>query len=347
MSDFTPPTTGTWCPPQADLPRCHREEWDRRRFLAAGTMYAWSAAVPAALAATHLLAADAPGDNAKSAHAVPMPQITLGKHSISRLLVGCHDFDAGSHLSHFLDREMRAYYTPEQIVKSLRRCEAAGITAWQGHHQQGPLLDAYRRHRASGGTMRLLGVTLDVGGISANTWDDFNACAKIDGCIAMAHQGEATDRLFKHGKLDLVRDCLKRIRDAGLLVGVSTHMPAVVDAVESKGWDFDYYMACVYERHRSEADLKKLLGYVPLPVGEVYLKEDPRRMFKAVRQTKRPCLAFKILAAGRLCDHKAGIERAFRETLAGVKPSDGVIVGIYDRYSDQAAENAALVRRFG
>jgi alpha-L-fucosidase len=149
--------------------------------------------------------------------------------------------------------------------------------------------------------------------------------------------------LFKHGKLDLVRDCLKRIRDSGLLVGVSTHMPAVVDAVESKGWDFDYYMTCVYERHRSEADLKKLLGYVPLPVGEVYLKEDPSRMFKAVRQSKRPCLAFKILAAGRRYD----VERAFQETFAGIKPSDAVIVGIYDRYSDQAAQNAALVRRFG
>ena len=33
-------------------------------------------------------------------------------------------------------------------------------------------------------------------------------------------------------------------------------MPAVVDAIESKGWDLDYYMTCVYERHRSEAELR-------------------------------------------------------------------------------------------
>ena len=38
----------------------------------------------------------------------------------------------------------------------------------------------------------------------------------------------------------------------------------------------------------------------PLPVGEVYLQKDPARMYEAVRRTKRPCLAFKILAAGRL-----------------------------------------------
>jgi hypothetical protein len=41
------------------------------------------------------------------------------------------------------------------------------------------------------------------------------------------------------------------------------------------------------------------------------------------------------------------VERAFQETFAGIKPSDAVIVGIYDRYSDQAGQNAALARRFG
>ena len=119
------------------------------------------------------------------------------------------------------------------------------------------------------------------------------------GCLGVAHHGEVTDQLFKTGKLDEIHDFLKRVRDAGMLVGVSTHMPAVVDAIESKGWDLDYYMTCVYERHRSAEELKKLLGHVPLPPREVYLEEDPPRMFQAVRSTKRPCLAFKILAAGR------------------------------------------------
>jgi hypothetical protein len=69
-------------------------------------------------------------------------------------------------------------------------------------------------------------------------------------------------------------------------------------------------------------------------------------MFQSVRQTRRTCLAFKILAAGRLSKRKAWVERAFRETFEAVKPGDGVIVGIYDRYSDQVAENAAYVRKY-
>ena len=58
-------------------------------------------------------------------------------------------------------------------------------------------------------------------------------------------------------------------------------------------------MTCVYQRNRSDEEMKKLLGYVPLPPRELYLTEDPPRMFQAVHKTKRVCLAFKILAAGR------------------------------------------------
>ena len=64
-------------------------------------------------------------------------------------------------------------------------------------------------------------------------------------------------------------------------------------------------------------------------------------------RTQRPCLAFKILAAGRLSDRRQWVEQAFQQTLESIKPNDGVIVGMYDRYSDQPAENASLVARFG
>jgi len=63
-------------------------------------------------------------------------------------------------------------------------------------------------------------------------------------------------------------------------------------------------LTCVYEPHRSAEALEALLGQAPIPVGEVYLPRDPPRMFKAVRQTSKPCLAFKILAAGRLSERR-------------------------------------------
>jgi hypothetical protein len=286
---------------------------------------------PVALAATGA----AYGASADS-ESLELPQIRLGEHSVSRLICGDNPFKANSHLSASLNRQMKRYYTPSQILRTLSRCEQVGINCWQASFAGE--LELHRRHVEEGGRMQLIVIEADT---------DIIAKAKNVGAIAVAHQGEATDRLFKSGQLDKVNDFLKQVRDAGMLVGVSTHMPAVVDAIESKGWDVDYYMTCVYERNRSAAELKKLLNHVPIPVKEVYLTEDPPRMFRAMRNTKRPCLAFKILAAGRFSWHRQWVDRAFRQTFQSIKSTDGVIVGIYDEYRDEAAENAEFVRRYG
>ena len=265
-----------------------------------------------------------------------LPRIRLGKHTVSRLICGNNCFNGTSHTSPLLSEEMKRYYSPENVIRTLRRCQEVGIDTWQAGYRN---LVYHRRLLDEGGSLQLIAI-------------ENGDPAKIDalakgGCIALAHHGEATDRAYKAGQLDSIQDYLKRIRDSGMAVGVSSHMPAVFDIIESKGWDVDYFQTCLYERHRSAADLEALLGQVPLPVGEVYLSKDPARMFRIIQQTRKPCLAFKILAAGRRALTPDAVEQAFRETFANIKAKDAVIVGMYDRLSDQPALNAALARRFG
>ena len=298
---------------------------DRRDFLKKA-----AAASAVAVAAGHARGADRPAEKNR------MPRIALGTNSISRLVIGSNTFNGGSHLSTFVNREMKQYHTTEQILKTLRRGKEVGVNCWQISGSNAAL---FKRFADEG--LGMHGIVIASGNPAGiKTFADA-------GCVGIAHHGESTDNLFKRGNIEPIGDYLKRTRDAGLLAGVSSHMPDAIDAVESKGWHVDYYMICVYERHRSAEALKKLLGRVPIPPGEVYLREDPARMFKVVRQTKRPCLAFKILAAGRLSDRRQWVEAAFRETFAGIKPTDGVILGIYDRYSDQVGENARLTVRYG
>ena len=90
----------------------------RREFLKG--MGALSAAVVAAQYTTSAAAA--------AAEESTLPQIKFGKYSISRLICGANPFNAGSHLSVFVNHEMRSYFTPEQILKTLRRCQEVGIT---------------------------------------------------------------------------------------------------------------------------------------------------------------------------------------------------------------------------
>lgn len=267
-----------------------------------------------------------------------LPQIAFGSHTLSRLILGANTINGGSHLSRFVDLQMKRYFTLERIFDLLRQCEAAGINAWQADAAN---LEMFRQYRAAGGALQF--ISLAHPGEGERIADTLVAA----GAIGIAHHGEVTDTLFKRGEIDKIQGFLKRIRESGVMVGVSTHMPEVVDYVESKGWDVDFYMTCVYKRPRTREELKALLGHVPIRIREVYLEEDPPRMFAAMRQTKRACLAFKILAAGRLCERQETVEEAFRTTLTHIKPNDAIIVGLYPEHEDQVGLDAEYVRRYG
>jgi len=89
--------------------------------------------------------------------------------------------------------------------------------------------------------------------------------------------------------------------------------------------------------------LRKMLG--ELPLGYVFLEKDPERMCRVIQQTRKTCLAFKVLAAGRLADNPRKLEKAFRFAYSNIKPQDAVIVGMYPRFKDEIRENTEIVRR--
>jgi hypothetical protein len=267
-----------------------------------------------------------------------LPHIPFGDHTLSRLIAGANTINGGSHLSRFVNAQMKRYFTPEQVQSFFGHCEALGINTFQSGRGN---LDAYRQYVKGGGKLQFLSLWRD-NPDSPTELDEL----VLGGTIGIAHHGEVTDVMWKSGRIDEAREACLKIRDSGALVGVSTHIPDVVDHIVSAGWDVDFFMCCVYERHRTREELKALLGHVPLPVKEVYLEEDPPRMYRVMRQTDKPCLAFKILAAGRLCDRAEWVESAFESAFRQIKANDAVIVGMYPEYEDQAAINAELVRRF-
>ncbi len=268
-----------------------------------------------------------------------MPLVPFGGEMISRLACGANTIFGGSHLSTFVNQQMRAYFTNEQIMAMFARCEECGVNLFQSG---GGSIDLRDQYQATGGTLHYLSLCSD------SPHDSHTPQMIADGgALGVAHHGEVTDTMFKEGRLDEAREFCKRARDTGIQVGVSTHMPAVIHEIEEQDWDIDFYMACVYERHRSREELLELLGHVPIPVREVYLESDPPRMYEAIQATDKTCFAFKILAAGRLSDSEGLVEGAFKQAFEGIKPTDAVIVGMYPEYSDQVGENAAFTVKHG
>jgi hypothetical protein len=130
----------------------------------------------------------------------------------------------------------------------------------------------------------------------------------------------------------------------GVMVGVGTHIPEVIAKIEDEGWDVDFYSGCVYNRLRTQEEWRKLLGGEMMEMAnDIYVQSDPQRMYKVIRQTKKPCFAFKILAAGRIKDD--AVPQAFRTAFESIKPTDGVYVGMFPRVKDEVKENAELVHK--
>ena len=276
----------------------------------------------------------------KAALADPLlPTIKLGKHEVTRLIIGGNPIYGYSHFNRLLSQYQTTWHTPERVVDLIKHAEAKGINTWQNSYAERTLSDL-ERYREEGGRMNWLC-------LGKPDWD--KNPEKLDDAakhkpIGIAPHGALGERLFREKKLDVLTDLLKRTRDHGILVGLSAHNPALIELSEEKGWDVDYYMCCLYYLTRPRDELEKLFGgHVPL--GEVYLPSDPPRMFKVIQSTRKTCLAYKVLAAGRRVESASQVRQCFETAFNNIKPTDAVIVGMYQQLSDQVGENAAIVRR--
>lgn len=267
-----------------------------------------------------------------------LPTIRLGKHEVTRLICGSNPFYGYSHFNRLFDQHMGEWMTPDRVLGTLRQCEQNGIKTWQLHYSDRSVADV-KQYRAAGGKMEIL--ILSDGKMKTDIGEVKVAAALKP--IGIAHHGGWTDQKFRDGKMNEVQDFLKAVRDSGVMVGLSMHNPAVMEYVEEKNWDIDFYMTCFYRVSRTHEEIVKELGEAPL--GELFLEKDPERMTRMVRATRKVCLGFKILAAGRRTNTPEQVTEAFRFALTNIKPGDGVIVGMYPRYRDEARENADNIRR--
>jgi hypothetical protein len=301
-----------------------------------------------ALAAASSLVATA---NAAPLPAEPMPMVRFGQHMISRLIIGCNTVGGLSHLSAMIDVEMKAWNTHQQLVADFKHALELGINCVEAP----PL--------ALVNDVNKLGVGKMMFTARGSGEEDPKTLAK-EGCIAIHHPGYSTDILWRMGQLYKVREYCKKIRDAGVLVAITSHRPEVFKEIESQDWDVDYYMPCVYKYGRTHAEWERSFAANPgMAPAELYhsneetsqyyggetafVRGDPAEMYQVIKQTKRPCFAYKILASGRLCEKPEFVEATFREAFANIKPTDAVVVGHWTKQMDQYAINAGYVRKYG
>lgn len=262
-----------------------------------------------------------------------LPTFSLGSHRISRLIVGSNPFLGYSYMGPHTDRQMKEYYTPERVVELLRNCEKAGISA----HQSSGRFDYMNMLKESGSRIKIITLQSDR--------KDISSAIENASPIGLAHHGGVTDRLFAEGKSEIVHDYVKAVKDKGILAGVSAHNPEVIKEIADKGWEVDFFMTCFYYLTRK---VDKPESLPTLPVGSYHFyKDDPEVMTKVIRQVKQPCLAFKILGAGRHTSSQKEVMAAFKYAFENIKPTDGVIVGLFPWFFDEITADSQYTTEFG
>jgi hypothetical protein len=298
---------------------------NRRRFLTHASL--GTAAVAAAA-----------GAPSRGQAATPvLPSVKLGDRTISRLIAGYNPIGGHSHLNPTYSIEMREYFTVERTVEFLNRCEALGITAFQ--------LDMTDKIKEVVAILRDQGSKLALICLHAGRPSDaaFGDLFKY-GLLGIAHHGGVTDARFRAGKMEEVHDFVKKVHDGGCLAAVSSHSPVNIMKMEDAGWETDFYMTCFHYVTRTRDEMRKELGFVT--IGEPFIESDPDRMTAVIRQVDKPCLAFKILAAGRRCSSQGAVAAAFKYAFGNIKKTDAVIVGMYPRYQDEVALNVEHMRKY-
>jgi len=281
----------------------------------------------------------APADSVPPAAPGPLlPLVSFGKHKITRLIAGANTIYGYSHFNYVFSAHMTDYHSTPRVLSFLHELERAGLNTWQASWSE-RLENDWLRYKDAGGKLQLL--ILSRPGFNDQP-EILPRVMKLKP-MGIAQHGVSTNRFWDAGQFEKSLDYLKRIRDTGAMVGLSCHNPLEVEYAEEHGWDVDYYMTALYYMVRPRAEFEKLLGG-HLPLGEVYLPTDPPRMMEAIRKAKKPCLAYKILAAGRTVDSPEQVKERMSAALQGIKPGDAMIIGLYQRFNDQIGQTAQFVR---
>ena len=267
-----------------------------------------------------------------------LPTIKIGDTDVTRLIVGGNPFSGNSHVSAALDNEMMDYFTTETIKKTLRDCLAHGVNTMQLRADR-HIMRMIRELYAEGVKLNWIAQTAsEILPFETNV----RSARACDSAGIYLH-GTLTDRLFKEKKYGEIKDKLNVIRETGAAVGLGTHMPAVIEYAEEHGLDLDFYMASVYNLSKEDRVSSAITGLAN--EDERFDDADRPLMYETIRAAKKPCLAFKILASSRNCQSAETVEAAFKEAYANIKPTDGVIVGMFPKYSDQVRQNCEIVKK--
>ncbi|MDR2746024.1 MAG: hypothetical protein LBB77_01130 [Treponema sp.] len=260
------------------------------------------------------------------------PRTTVGGVSLPRMLIGTNWLFGWSHTGHAADCFIRDIHSKlDSFVPVLDAYLSYGVDAIMGPFSTHPGA-AEKIHAAQDALGKKL-IIIDTPVINVDdnpaargeTQAIFKRSAEIGSTFCLIHHSCCEQLVNKNRRvMDRLPDYLKMIRDAGLIPGLSAHMPEVIQYSDLNGYDVETYI-----------QIFNCLGFM--------MQVEIESVIRIIHDAKKPVMTIKPMAAGRTTPY---VGLTFNWNV--LRPIDMITVGVLSRHEveeDIEISLAALERR--
>ncbi len=256
-----------------------------------------------------------------------LPTVDFCGLKLTRLLIGANPFGGFSHQNAARDEAMRSYHSPERILETWSRAWNAGINTFVTNNETSHVIDTVEKYLASGGPMQWIAQIAF--GKYSEMEQVIDRVVEI-GCSALFFHGGLLDKFYAQQDASCLRRWVEYGKRKGIPIGVAAHHLRAHEWINEMNF-VDFHAVPFFD-----------CGSVHTGGGgDRFQLEDVFQATALIRALSKPCIAYKILGAGRL-DPAMGFDYALRNIKAG----DVINVGMNRLDNDaMVEENAALAAR--
>lgn len=260
------------------------------------------------------------------------PRTMIGTVSLPRLIIGCNWVSGFSHITAAGDTMIRqTHNAPETVSAIFQTFLNHDIDAVLGlfgvDHNLIPAVELAQER--TGKKMIIMDEPIinvdDSVQARAEAKKKIDECAKRGATFCLPLHSCVEQLVNKNKRtIDRLPDYLYMIREAGMIPGLSAHMPEIVQYADLNGYDAETYI-----------QIYNCMGFL--------MQVEIESVAKIIHNAKKPVITIKPLAAGRTTPF-VGLNFSFNT----IREQDMVAIGCFN--ADQAAEDiefalAAIERR--
>jgi hypothetical protein len=245
------------------------------------------------------------------------PTTHIENLEISRLIAGSNWLMGYSHYSAAKDKWIKQYMTPDLMVENLCVFARNGINAFMS--MQNPVLrEVLRRVKAETG-VEMHWICTPSGEHVEDLMPGIEQSAEFGAKICMPHQHWTDGNLITNEqRLIGLEKVTERIRQLGMIPGLSTHRPETVVVCDKAGYDVATYI-----------QIYNAIGFL--------CQVETDWIARVINETPKPIMCIKPLAAGRL-----NPPTGFGFVYNSIKPSDMVVIGTLSAF--EAEDDVRIAR---